>query len=164
MSHPDPPTRTPQAVLLIGVQATGKSTFVRQRLFDSHVRINLDMLRTRNRERILVGACIEAGQSFVVDNTNPTRADRRRYIEPARAAGLEVVGYYFRSAIADALQRNARRTGAGRVPDAGVLGTYGRLELPTPDEGFDRLYFVSQVPEGERAAPRFEVEEWKNEV
>ena len=48
----------------------------------------LDMLRTRNREAILVRACIEARQRFVVDNTNPTQADRARYVVPARAAGF----------------------------------------------------------------------------
>jgi hypothetical protein len=34
------------AILLIGLQASGKSTFFRERFSDTHVRINLDMLRT----------------------------------------------------------------------------------------------------------------------
>ena len=36
-----------QVVILIGIQGSGKSTFCRKRFFDTHVRINLDMLRTR---------------------------------------------------------------------------------------------------------------------
>jgi predicted kinase len=35
-----------EAVLLVGIQGAGKSTFYQQRFFDTHVRINLDMLKT----------------------------------------------------------------------------------------------------------------------
>lgn len=43
-----------QLVLFIGIQATGKSTFYRQRFYDSHIRLSLDMLRTRHRESLLL--------------------------------------------------------------------------------------------------------------
>lgn len=148
-----------EAVLLIGIQATGKSSFFRERMFATHVRLNLDMLRTRHREAILLRACIDGKTRFVVDNTNPTREERRRYIEPARAAGYSVVGYYFQSSLEPALERNARREGKERVPDAGVRGAYGRLELPSRSEGFDELYYVSVGMDGE-----FEVQEWNDEV
>jgi predicted kinase len=73
-----------EMVLMMGVQAAGKSTFCRERFYDTHLRINLDMLRTRYREELLVRACFEAKQPFVVDNTNPTKADRQRYIPDAK--------------------------------------------------------------------------------
>src|SRR5512137_2137686 len=95
--------RMPQAVILIGVQATGKSTFFKERFADTHVRINLDMLKTRPREKIILEACFESGQSFVVDNTNPTVEDRQRYIVPAKEAHFEVIGYYFESRISASL-------------------------------------------------------------
>jgi len=84
----------PEAVIFVGVQGAGKSTFYRERFFDTHVRINLDMLRTRRREQLLFEACLEAGQSFVVDNTNPTPADRARYVAPARERGFRVIAYF----------------------------------------------------------------------
>jgi len=34
-----------EAIIFIGIQATGKSTFFQQRFFATHVRINLDMLK-----------------------------------------------------------------------------------------------------------------------
>jgi hypothetical protein len=40
-----------QAVILIGLPGAGKTTFYRQQFFERHVRISLDMLRMRNRER-----------------------------------------------------------------------------------------------------------------
>jgi predicted kinase len=43
-----------EAVILIGIQGSGKSTFCRERFFNTHIRINLDMLKTRHRERYLV--------------------------------------------------------------------------------------------------------------
>ena len=61
-----------EAIIFIGIQATGKSTFFQQKFFDTRVRINLDMLKTRNRERILLAACLDAKQPFVVDTTNLT--------------------------------------------------------------------------------------------
>lgn len=148
-----------EVILFIGAQAAGKSTFYKERFFRTHVRVNLDMLRTRNRERRLIAACLETGQPFLVDNTNPEPADRARYMEPARRAGFRVVGYYFQSALADALRRNAARPQGERIPERGVKGTYARLVLPSMGEGFDGLYTVRvREPAG------FAVEEGINEV
>ena len=88
-----------QAIILIGIQATGKTTFYARHFLKTHVRISLDLLRTRHREARFLETCLETQQRFVVDNTNPTVADRKRYIEMARDAGYEVVGYYFQSQV-----------------------------------------------------------------
>lgn len=145
-----------ESVIFVGIQATGKSSFFRQRFFATHVRLSLDMLRTRNRERILLRACIEARQPFVVDNTNPTIEERAMYIAPARAAGFRVIGYYFESRAADALSRNASRTPDEQVPRAGVLGTYNKLQLPSAAEGFERLFYVQlATPAG------FTIKDWQ---
>jgi predicted kinase len=84
-----------EAILLIGIQAAGKTTFYKERFFKTHIRINLDMLRTRHRESLLLNACIEMKQPFVVDNTNPKKQDRLRYIDRAKEAGFQIIGYYF---------------------------------------------------------------------
>ncbi|MHB8877749.1 MAG: AAA family ATPase [Myxococcaceae bacterium] len=138
-----------EAVLLIGIQGTGKSSFYRQRFFDTHVRLSLDMLRTRNRERILFEACLAARQPLVVDNTNVTAAERARYLGKARAAGFRVLGYYFESGLEDALRRNQQRQGKGRIPVAGVIATHRRLQPPALSEGFDELFLVTLDEAGE---------------
>lgn len=148
-----------EAVLFVGIQASGKSTFYKDRFSDTHVRINLDMLKTRNRELKLLEACLETGQSFVVDNTNPSRTDRVRYIQLARRAGFQIVGYYFQSRVEDCRKRNDQRPLPQQIPLAGILGTAGKLELPQRDEGFDRLYYVRIDNE-----KQFIVEEWQDEV
>ena len=131
-----------EAVVFVGIQASGKSSFYRERFFDTHLRINLDMLKTRRREQLLLHACIEAKQPFVVDNTNPSIEERAKYIELARSGGFRIVGYYFRSQPQEALARNNQRMGKARVPDKGILGAYKRLRVPTTEEGFDELYLV----------------------
>jgi predicted kinase len=67
-----------EAVIFIGIQASGKSTFYKERLFNTHIRINLDMLKTRNREKQLMQVCLQTGQPFVIDNTNPTKEERQK--------------------------------------------------------------------------------------
>lgn len=148
-----------EAVVLIGLQASGKSSFCSERLFDSHVRINLDMLRTRNRERLLIAACHEAKQPYVIDNTNPTREDRVGYIQAAKSAGFRVVGYYFASKVEDCMTRNGQRPADHVVPLKGLLGTFRKLQLPKRDEGFDELHYVSINADG-----GFSVSEWADEV
>jgi len=132
-----------EAVLFIGVQGSGKSTFYRERFSDTHVRINLDMLRTRRRERILLAACLEARQSFVVDNTNALENDRTRYIPLARAAGFRVIAYSVETTLADAMRRNNQRPGKQRVPAPALAATFRKLQQPRWEEGFDEIYTVT---------------------
>ena len=138
-----------ESFIFTGLQASGKSSFYKEHFFNTHVRINLDMLRTRNRESILLRACIDARQRFVVDNTNPTAAERVRYILPARAAGFAVVGYYFPPDPVACLARNASRPDNERVPPQAIWATFKKLEPPSLSEGFDALYSVLVSPDGQ---------------
>jgi predicted kinase len=148
-----------QAIIFIGIQASGKSTFFHQRFFHSHLRLNLDMLKTRYREQLLLRACLEAKQPFVIDNTNATRADRAEYISAAKEAGFRVVGYYFQSKLQDSIARNNQRLGKALIPVKGILATHRKLELPSFDEGFEQLFYVTINDGGE-----FLIQEWRDEV
>ncbi len=144
-----------QCVLFIGLQASGKTTFFRERFADTHVRLSMDMLRTRHREGILFGATLAAKQPVVIDNTNPTRAERARYLRPAKEARFTTTGFYFAIDVEGCLARNADRPDAARVPRAGLLGTHKRLEVPEASEGFDELRYVRLDPAG-----GFRVDPW----
>lgn len=148
-----------EAVIFIGLQASGKSTFYKEYFFKTHIRINLDMLKTRHREALLLKSCIEMKQSFVVDNTNPTAEDRKRYLGAAKEAEFQISGYYFQSQIAACIARNSNRSEAERIPERGIRGVYSKLEFPTLNEGFDRLFYVSIKENG-----KFAIEDWKNEI
>jgi len=148
-----------EVIVFIGIQATGKSAFYQQRFADTHIRLNLDMLKTRRREQILLRSCLEAKQPFVVDNTNVTSEARAGYISQSKVAGFSVIGYYFKSALQSAIERNNQRSGKARVPVKGIVATHRKLELPRYDEGFDRLFYVEIVDNG-----AFIVKEWSDEV
>ncbi|HET8953533.1 MAG TPA: ATP-binding protein [Solirubrobacteraceae bacterium] len=142
-----------EAIVLCGLQGAGKTTLYRDRWLETHVRISMDLLRTRAREAALLDLCLTSRQPFVVDNTNPTVADRRRYVEPARAAGFRVVAYLVDADPVEALGRNAGRTGRARVPDRGVAGTARRFIRPTAEEGFDELWHAVAVGGAFRVEP-----------
>lgn len=148
-----------EAVIFVGIQATGKSSFYKARFFNTHVRINLDMLKTRHREKTLLRCCLAMQQRFVVDNTNPTVEERAKYIAMAKSARFRVSGYYFRSSVVEAIERNNHRASNERVPPKGIAGTHKRLQIPTFEEGFEALYHVRIDGNGE-----FLVEEWVDEI
>jgi predicted kinase len=137
-----------EAVIFVGVQGSGKSTFYRERFFETHVRISLDMLRTRHREQLLLAACLAGKQAFVIDNTNPLPADRGRYISPAREAGFRVVAYFFETNLRDAIRRNSQRVGKQKIPVPAIAGTLRKLQPPALEEGFDVIYTVTISNEG----------------
>ena len=129
------------AVIFIGIQASGKTTFY-EKEFKKLVHINLDELHTRNKENQLLRECMEKGISFVADNTNPTKADREKYILEAKEHGYKIKGYYFRSSIRESIDRNSFREGKAKVPNQAIASTHNKLELPEYAEGFDELCYV----------------------
>ncbi len=142
-----------QLVLLMGIQAAGKSTFYREQFGDTHLRINLDMLRKRHKEAIIFYAALAAAQRCCIDNTNTQLWQRKRYIEPAQESGFEIVGYYFDVPLADAIRRNSERAGKACIPPKAIERFYNELVVPTYREGFDKLYRI-KVGEG-----TFEIED-----
>jgi predicted kinase len=147
-----------EGVILMGVQASGKSAFYASQFAQTHLLISLDMLNTRRKERLIFQAALEAPQSLVVDNTNPTVACRSRYIESLKAHHFEVKGYYFQSEIGACLARNAGRTGSNKIPEKGLLATHKKLQLPSFEEGFDELFYVKQV------SGKFDIKVWSDEI
>lgn len=132
-------------VLFIGIQGAGKSTFFKRYFFDTHIRINLDMLRTKHREKVLIEACLEAKQPFVIDKMNATREARAKYIVLAKKYKFSVIGYYFASDLTSAIGRNSLRTGKARVHEKAIHASYERLQIPSFEEGFDELFYVKNL-------------------
>lgn len=141
-------------VIFIGLQASGKSSFYLRQFYNTHLRLNLDMLKTRHREGILFNACLTSKQPVVIDNTNPTKKDREKYVVGFKSHRFELVGFYFVSSLEDCIKRNSLREGKACIPEAGLRGTYNKLERPQYSEGFDRLYRVAIKGDG------FAVEDW----
>lgn len=141
-----------ELVILSGLQASGKSTFARALFAATHTYVSKDLLRNNKRperrQSRLVEEALAAGRSVVVDNTNPTLADRAALIALGREYGAVITGYAFESSAAASLERNGRREGRARVPPVAIYATRKRLVPLTYAEGFDRLYRVRISGEG----------------
>lgn len=135
-----------ELAVLIGLQASGKSTFCDQMLAGSHVVVSKDHFpKARHRQRRqmrLVTEALAAGHSVAVDNTNPSPQEWRPLVAAAQAHGATTVAYWFVPDLAAAMARNAARDAAARVPDVGLYATVKRLRQPGPADGFDRRYAV----------------------
>src|SRR5262249_25656126 len=113
-----------ELAILIGLPASGKSTFYRTQLA-GHVLVSKDLLpNVRDREarqRRLIEQALRSGRDVAVDNTNPSRAARAPLIALGRAFGARIVAYYFPVEVRTAIARNARREGRARVPNVAIF-------------------------------------------
>jgi predicted kinase len=136
-----------EMVILVGLPGSGKTTFRRQRLDATHKVISKDLMpnnrRPARRQAQLIELALSAGESVVVDNVNPTPAERAELIGSARAHGARVIGYWFASSVAECLRRNAAREDKSPVPDVAIYSMAKLMRPPRREEGFDELFRVS---------------------
>lgn len=144
-------------VIMIGIQGSGKSEFCRRFFSNRFIRVNLDTLNTRNNEMRLISECISQGKDIVVDNTNPTKKERSKYINIGKENGYRIIGYFMQSRLQDCIARNNLRQGKAKIPAKAIAATSNRLEMPDFNEGFDELYFVAN--DGEQMT----ISEWRDD-
>lgn len=144
--------RAVELVVFVGLQASGKSTFFRERFAATHAHVSKDLFpnnRNRNRRQAqLIETALSAGTPVVVDNTNPTVQDRREITVLGRERGARISGYYFDSGVRRCIGRNRQREGKARVPDVAIYATAKRLVPPSLSEGFDELFRVRVTGDG----------------
>lgn len=139
-----------QLVILVGLQASGKSTYYRETLAATHLHVSKDLMpNARNRDAkqlALIEAALAEGKSVAVDNTNPTPAARAPLIALGRHYGARIVACYFETNVKDSVARNRRREGKARVPDVAIFTTAKKLVPPTFPEGFDEVHVIAAPP------------------
>jgi predicted kinase len=135
-----------ELVVMVGLQGSGKSTWVAEHLAGTHVVVSKDHWpNARHREarqRRIVAEQLAAGASVVVDNTNPSPAERAPLLALAAEAGVAARSVVMDTAVETCRQRNDARTGRARVPDVGLFSTAARLVLPSTAEGFAQVRVV----------------------
>ncbi len=138
-----------ELVVFAGLQASGKTTFYGERFAETHVHVSKDAWpnarKKEERQRRLIDEYLRAGRSVVVDNTNPTMAEREPLIAIGRALGVRVSCYSFVVTAEEALRRNVGREGRARIADVGIYTVAKRLLPPTAEEGFDTVFEVRVV-------------------
>src|SRR5689334_16340152 len=96
-----------EMIIFIGLQGSGKTTFYQTRLAATHKLISKDSLRNNKkparRQTQLVEEALQANRSIVIDNTNPTLADRQSLIEQGRRYEARIIGYYFNPEVSQSI-------------------------------------------------------------
>jgi predicted kinase len=140
-----------KAIILIGVYATGKTTFVTMYL-KNIARLSIEEKNSRRTQQSVQNLCNEK-LPFVIDGTNITKKDRKPFIEILKKNGYEITALYFCSVTRECILRNRKRPNA--VPDKKITDMAQIIELPSFNEGFSEIFYVDNL------GGEFSVEEWE---
>jgi predicted kinase len=132
-----------EAIIFVGLQGAGKTTYFNNYFAATHHHISRDVQKTPEREMSLFRDCLGAGRSFVVDNTNATRAARALYIREATLAGFKVIAYFFDTPVRTAIGRNNHRKDKKPVPVPAILRAAKGLQPPAKEEGIDDIRIIA---------------------
>ena len=153
----NPPLRTACLVVLVGVPASGKSTWARRNARGAVV-IGQDELIDAitpggfdhayrpvyaAAEDAVARAGLRGRHTVIVDRTNRTRAHRKRWLDLAREAGCPAVAVVMAATEEECRERNARRTDHRRPSDERMQRMLAAFEPVAKEEGFERVYFDS---------------------
>lgn len=149
-----------ELIIMIGLQASGKTTFARSRFGETYRYVSKDLLKNNKarRQQQLIEEALQQRLSVVVDNTNPTLEERKELIDLGRLYDAEITGYFFEVQLKQCLERNRAREGKARVPDIAIFATLKKLARPSYTEGFTKLFYVCN-----KGDQRFEVSDWQEE-
>jgi predicted kinase len=132
-----------EAVIFVGLQGSGKTTYFNDHFATTHEHVSRDVQKTAEREAQVIRECLRLERSFVIDNTNITKAARAAYIRQAKAAGFRVVSYFFATPVRMAIGRNNHRKDKKAIPVPAILRSAKQLEPPVVEEGFDEIVTIS---------------------
>ena len=155
------PLKETEVVLLVGCPASGKSTFAKRYLQSKgYIIVNRDTLKTQEKCERTVKESLVAGQSVVVDNTNPSQEARQSYVKIATTLGIPVRCFSFETSVEQAHHMNYCRQlvthgKQRRVPPVGY--NVFKSRYVAPDAKNEGLKEVLKIP----FVPLFENEEQK---
>ncbi|XP_065178968.1 uncharacterized protein F21D5.5-like [Sycon ciliatum] len=146
--------KEPEVVVLVGMPASGKSTFSRRYFVEPHgyVHVNRDTLGTQEKCLRAARDALANGKSVVVDNTNPTPAGRHDFIKVATDAKKQVRCFYLDTPRELAAHLNYYRQNLSkgvdrRIPDVAYNTYKSRFHMPSTGEGFASVTVVPFVPQ-----------------
>jgi hypothetical protein len=130
----------PELVVMVGLQGSGKTTWVAEHLAGSHVVVSKDHWpNARHREarqRRVVAGLLAEGASVQKDPPAPHCSHARSGPLHASRAGVPARAVFVDVPLETCRRRNEARSGRARVPDVGLFSTAARLVPPTTAEGF----------------------------
>jgi len=135
--------RDKEMIINTGFAGCGKSSYTTKYILPHGYRcINQDTLKTANRCLKECEKLIKEGQSVVIDNTNPNKDTRKKYINLAKKYGLKVRSLCFMATMGQSLHNNYYRFvvgGKSLVPKIAYNIYNKKFEEPIKKEGFDKI-------------------------
>lgn len=132
----------PELVIFVGAPASGKSTYYAKNFADTHIRVNLDTLKRRSKEAKLCKFCLDNKLSLVIDNTNPTIKDRKKYIDMFIKEGYHIKCIHLRTCYETLIIRNNERQ--RHVPRRAIKAILKDTEYPTVAERIDEILIIME--------------------
>ncbi|OBT51128.1 hypothetical protein VE04_07182, partial [Pseudogymnoascus sp. 24MN13] len=144
------PSSEQEIILFVGSPASGKSTFYHQHfqhLSPSYIRINQDLLKTRDKCLKVARTHLEEGVSVVIDNTNADEATRKHWVELAREKGVGIRCVVFETGggvcrhndVVRALNLEMNPEKRTILPNIAFTSFNSRYSPPTLKEGFKEI-------------------------
>lgn len=142
----------PKLVILVGPPGSGKSTMAKNAV-DVEVYINQDSQGKDGHWKLFEQALRE-GKNIVVDRMNFDKAQRAKYLNPAKKLGYETRIIVKHESLRTCMERIEKRESHETIKDAAtgrkVLHFFfNKYERPTPDEA-DHIQFM--YPPGDKPA------------
>lgn len=149
---------TPEAIFLVGIPTSGKSTFSSNPKYSKYTRVSSDDIlqeiakeRQQSYNTVFKGnirfaqiammkvlrKAVEENKSLIWDQTNLTRKQRREKLKHI-PAHYKKTAVYFIIPLETALKRNTQRPGKVIPPEV-LERMIGEFEIPTIEEGFDKV-------------------------
>ena len=129
-----------KCVIFVGSPGCGKSTYYENNYLNGYARVNLDILTSRNREKKKILELAESGTNMVIDNTNTSIEERKRYFSLLWNSGYKFKAVWFNVPLDVCMERNKNRIKT--IPAYLVKYYYKKIEIPTKEEGFEEIIIV----------------------
>jgi len=155
-----------EMVVMVGMPASGKSSFSKKYLVSQGYEwVNRDTLKTPEKCLKVAGTALENGKCVVIDNTNPDKASRAKYISLARKHNVPCRCFVMTTPRVLAEHLNAYRVtlSGGKthlIPGVAYNVFEGKFEEPKTNEGFEEIMKINFTADFRNEAEKKLFKQW----
>ncbi|XP_069681428.1 uncharacterized protein F21D5.5 isoform X2 [Periplaneta americana] len=140
-----------EVILMVGCQGSGKSFFASTYLVPKGYQcVNRDKLGSWQKCVSIMESALSSGRSVVVDNTNPDKESRKRFIEVPKRLGVPCRCFVMKTSMEHSKHNNKFReyTDDDHEPISDMIINMYKTKYvePTMDEGFSAIVKINFIP------------------